>query len=128
MNDCRYIIETANGSDMVVWAQKIKGNLWIHYRGETFMIENEGEGKVNSSAKAQLDPLKIKSPMPGKVTSLKVNLGDVLDEGKVALVMEAMKMEYSLSVSKKSKVKSINVKVGDIVSLGDTLIELEDIV
>lgn len=38
----------------------------------------------------------LKSPMPGKVVSVAVKVGDVVMEGQELVVVEAMKMQNSL--------------------------------
>jgi len=45
--------------------------------------------------------------------------------GQVVLVMEAMKMEYTLKSEIDGKIQKIHAKVGDQVSLGQKLIEFE---
>jgi len=53
------------------------------------------------------------SPMPGKVVELRVSLGDRVDAGQVLLVMEAMKMEHSVTAPHDGVIELIHVEVGD---------------
>lgn len=46
----------------------------------------------------------LKSPMPGKVVSVSVNVGDVAQEGQELVVVEAMKMQNSLPAQISGKV------------------------
>jgi len=57
---------------------------------------------------------------------LKVNPGQMVKEGDVALVLEAMKMESDIHFFTSGKVKKIHINRGDSVQEGDPLIELED--
>ena len=66
----------------------------------------------------------IKSPLPGIITKILVKEGDVVKEGDIMLLMEAMKMENNIETEKAGTVKSIKVKEGDNVLQDEILIEL----
>ena len=68
---------------------------------------------------------KIVAPMPGKVVSIPVSVGDKLNAGDIAIVLEAMKMQSNYKVTSDCTVKSILVAEGDAVQDNQTLIELE---
>ncbi len=68
---------------------------------------------------------KITAPMPGKVVSIPVGVGDELRAGDIAIVLEAMKMQSNYKVSADCRVKAILVAEGDAVQDNQTLIELE---
>ena len=68
---------------------------------------------------------KIVAPMPGKVVSIPVSVGDRLNAGDIAIVLEAMKMQRNYKVTSDCTVKSILVAEGDAVQDNQTLIELE---
>jgi biotin carboxyl carrier protein len=69
----------------------------------------------------------ISSPMPGKVVKIPVKVGEKLNSGDVAIIVEAMKMQSEYKVSKDCKIKEISVKEGDTVSANQVLIRFEDI-
>ncbi|MDR1133102.1 MAG: biotin/lipoyl-binding protein [Synergistaceae bacterium] len=64
----------------------------------------------------------IGAPMPGKIWKLHVREGDSIEEGQLALVLEAMKMENEIFSPASGTVKRINCKEGDSVNTGDVLI------
>ena len=68
---------------------------------------------------------KIVAPMPGKVVSIPVSVGDKLNAGDIAIVLEAMKMQSNYKVTSDCTVKNILVSEGDAVQDNQTLIELE---
>ncbi len=68
----------------------------------------------------------IKSPMPGKVFKLNVKEGDKVSKGDTLIVVEAMKMENSITTTKNAIVKKVNVAIGDMVEITSVMIELED--
>ena len=63
--------------------------------------------------------------MPGKISKVFFKNGDAVTTGQVLVVMEAMKMEYSLKSAMDGKIKGLSVTAGDQVDLGDLLIEIE---
>ena len=84
------------------------------------------ELKHNQKPKADLkNPKHIAAPMPGAVTIVTVNEGQILKKGDVLLTIEAMKMETSLNSEQEGKIKSIHVKAGSQIDAKDLLIELE---
>ncbi|MEE9543080.1 MAG: biotin/lipoyl-containing protein, partial [Thermodesulfobacteriota bacterium] len=59
------------------------------------------------------------------VTSIKVNVGDHVNEGDTVLTLEAMKMENEVHSPASGTIKAILVKIGDSVNPDETLIEVE---
>ena len=67
----------------------------------------------------------IKSPLPGVILQVKVNVGDQVTKGQVLMVLEAMKMENNILSDKDGKVAAINVSKGDSSLEGTDLIVIE---
>ncbi|MEE6470818.1 hypothetical protein FKM82_009072 [Ascaphus truei] len=67
----------------------------------------------------------LRSPMPGTVVTVSVKPGDMVSEGQEICVIEAMKMQNSMTAAKTAKVKSVHCKPGDTVGEGDLLVQLE---
>ena len=67
----------------------------------------------------------IKSPLPGVILQVKVNVGDQVTKGQVLMVLEAMKMENNILSDKDGKVAAINVSKGDSILEGTDLIVIE---
>lgn len=66
----------------------------------------------------------IKSPLPGTITDVKVNVGDKVNAGDVVLVLEAMKMQNNIESETTGTVTSIAVKQGDSVMEGSVLLTI----
>lgn len=66
----------------------------------------------------------IKSPLPGTIIDLHVQVGDSVRAGDKLLTLEAMKMENIINSDKSGKIVTINFKKGDSVMEGDILIEV----
>ncbi len=63
-------------------------------------------------------------PLPGTVLSVHVQPGDVVADGTVLMVVEAMKMEHKISASGAAVVDQVLFAVGDRVDSGDLLVAL----
>ena len=67
----------------------------------------------------------IKTPLPGVIIDVKVNVGDTVAKGQTVVLLEAMKMENNINADRDGKVVSIAVNKGDTVADGAVLIVLE---
>jgi pyruvate carboxylase subunit B len=74
------------------------------------------------AAAAPADGTGIEAPMPGMIIRYEVKEGDAVKEGDVVLVLEAMKMENSITSPVTGSVKKINFKDGESVQKGDVLL------
>ncbi|KAK0150229.1 Propionyl-CoA carboxylase alpha chain, mitochondrial [Merluccius polli] len=106
------------------------GEVCLQYLGTSFKV------RVMSLLAAELSsfmPEKVpedtssilRSPMPGAVVAVSVKPGDTVAEGQEICVIEAMKMQNSMTAAKTGKVKSVHCKAGETVGEGDLLVELE---
>lgn len=84
------------------------------------LIEELGLNKVKVRKLKQLA-----SPMPGRIVSVAVNVGDTVEVGAPLLTLEAMKMENVLKSEGIGTVKTINIQANDVVDKGFVLITFE---
>jgi len=68
----------------------------------------------------------VKAPMPGKVLSVIVKVGDSVAKGDGIMILEAMKMENVLKAEGDCVIKSILIEAGQSVEKGQVMIELEE--
>jgi oxaloacetate decarboxylase alpha subunit len=68
------------------------------------------------------DPLP--APLAGNIFQVNVRPGDLVQEGDVIVILEAMKMETEVRAPRAGTVGSVNVAEGDKVAVGDTLVTL----
>jgi acetyl/propionyl-CoA carboxylase alpha subunit len=68
----------------------------------------------------------VKSPMPGKVIAINVKAGQTVEKGQTVAVMEAMKMEHSLTAPRDGVVEAVGVELGAQVPEGEILVTLEE--
>jgi propionyl-CoA carboxylase alpha chain len=63
------------------------------------------------------------SPMPGKIISVAVKAGDLVQPGQELCIVEAMKMQNVLRAAKEGTVKAVVLSPGAAVSLDQVIIE-----
>ena len=116
--------ETAPG----IW-QRMEGNVWQDAKGqrhvrvgavEATISENRADA-AHASTEAALSPT---APMPGLVRQILVKKGDRVTSGQPLAVMEAMKLQLTLSAGGDGVVEALLAAVGDMVSEGAELVKL----
>jgi 3-methylcrotonyl-CoA carboxylase alpha subunit len=65
------------------------------------------------------------SPMPGRVVALMVSVGTEVDAGAALLVVEGMKMEFTLRAPVAGKVAALHAAVGDLIEAEAPLVDIE---
>ena len=78
-----------------------------------------------AAAAAPVNGHPIKTPLPGVIIDVKVNVGDTVAKGQTVVLLEAMKMENNINSDRDGKVVSIAVSKGDTVADGAVLIVIE---
>uniref|UniRef100_UPI00398EF4B6 propionyl-CoA carboxylase alpha chain, mitochondrial n=1 Tax=Pristiophorus japonicus TaxID=55135 RepID=UPI00398EF4B6 len=106
------------------------GNMKMQYLGTVYKVQVltklAAELNKHMLEKVPEDTSNIlKAPMPGSVVTVAVAVGDEVSESQEVCVIEAMKMQNSLTATKSGKVKKVHYKPGDTVGEGDILIEFE---
>ena len=66
----------------------------------------------------------VSAPLNGKITQVLVKAGDQVAAGDTVVMLEAMKMENSITAETAGTVKAVLVNVGDQVDGGQALVEL----
>ena len=64
----------------------------------------------------------LHAPMPGKVVSVDVSVGDTVRKGQTLVVLEAMKMEHAIGSPDEGTVHEVKVAAGDQVERGALLV------
>ncbi len=101
--------------------------------GQSYVVQVADGGDITAVAPTAAAPASVPAagsgepvpaPLAGNIFKVNVHPGDVVQEGDVILVLEAMKMETEVCAPKAGTVASVSVKEGDSVAVGDTLLEL----
>jgi acetyl-CoA/propionyl-CoA carboxylase biotin carboxyl carrier protein len=67
----------------------------------------------------------LTSPMQGTIVKIAVADGDVVAEGDLIVVLEAMKMEQPLNAHKAGVVSGLSASVGDVIGAGSAICEIK---
>ncbi|KAI6218248.1 hypothetical protein M3Y95_01170000 [Aphelenchoides besseyi] len=71
--------------------------------------------------------LQARSPMPGVIDKVFVNVGDIVKAGQALVVMIAMKMEYVLKAPFDCKIESVSCAAGKNVNKGTVLVKYDKV-
>lgn len=109
--------------------------------GETYLVEldtavESGTGRTRGRQQRKVeqpglrgitqgDNRVIRCPLPGKVVSVAVAKGQVLEAGDEICQLESMKMEQSVRMATGGTVKNVKIKKDQSVDAGTPLIELQ---
>jgi pyruvate carboxylase len=92
---------------------------------ETYVADRQIAVKAKQRPKADLtDARQISAPIPGLIASIPVSVGHKVAKGDKLLVMEAMKMQATVSALVDGVVSEILVSVGETVESKDLLMKL----
>ncbi len=106
--------------DQKVWF-KDGAEIWSYDLAD---LSAEGQRRKKSQSST---PDLILAQMPGKITKVFVKEGDSVVQGQPLLVMEAMKMEYTLKSDLNTTVEKVHVTLGQQMTVGASLIQLKKV-
>lgn len=70
------------------------------------------------------DTSKIRAPLSGKVIRVNVNRDQIAHHGDILLVIESMKMENEIKLTRQGQIRQIFVNQGQMVNEGDILVQM----
>jgi acetyl-CoA carboxylase biotin carboxylase subunit len=101
-----------SGSSSHADAMRLKnGDIAVMRAGETFLLKPFDPFDSADHAGEAAD--RVATPMPGKIIQVLVKAGDKVKRGQPLAMLEAMKMEHTLSAPADATVESVNVATGD---------------
>ena len=83
------------------------------------------EAKAEAKPAVAITGNVVTSPMPGRILSVRVKPGDKVTKGQDVVILEAMKMENSITSDYAGTVKQVLVAEGDTVAVDSQLVEIE---
>jgi 3-methylcrotonyl-CoA carboxylase alpha subunit len=93
--------------------------LWLAARGQTWAVAEHSLLEGEAAAAAAGGP--VTSPMPGTVLVVKAAVGDTVTAGTPLVVVEAMKMEHTVTAPVDGVLTELNVRAGQQVALNQPL-------
>ena len=92
---------------------------------EAYVTDKKVQPQTKARVKADIaDPLQIGAPIPGLIASIAVSVGQKVAKGDKLLMMEAMKMQTTVSASADGVVAELHCAVGETVASKDLLARL----
>jgi len=122
--------------------KSMRGHVEAVVDGEQFVVELDG-GKSVSADDTTSNTISIskgtsglrgivksgeklvRSPMPGTIVAMSVDVGQTVQEGDEICMLETMKMEQSIRFNTSGTVKKLLVKPSDSVQTSSPLLELD---
>ena len=107
------------------------GDVWrVIVDGNEFSVKTDGTARRNNPRKRKGARKSVKSgvvssPIPGKIVSSSVENGDLVSEGEVVLVLEAMKMQNEIQAPISGKVTQMSCEPGDSIEANSPLLVIE---
>lgn len=123
---------SSDAHNHTVWLDgaRISAQSWVHNeivyvftdrgRDEITLIDIMSHIGEESAAVGSL-----KSPMPGQVVAFKVAVGDSVKKGEPLAVIEAMKIEHTITAPTDGVVAELLFAAGDLVADGDELLRID---
>ena len=136
------LLQVGEGAESALQFTAQGDGLWVQFNGQRIHSTVHAQGEVRHVFTPQgatrislLDPLahageaaqeggRLTAPMPGKVVSFAVKAGDKVKAGQALAVMEAMKMEHTISAPQDGTVAELLYAPGDQVTEGAELLKL----
>ena len=127
MSEKRKVIVDGTEFDVDI---EMDGGIWTAtVEGRTFKIEVPDSGPVVKKKRSQGGKKKksgtVSANIPGKIVTIEINEGDVVEEGQVILILEAMKMQNEIQAPISGTVSSVTCEEGQSIEANVPLVVIE---
>lgn len=101
-------------------------------QGELYEVQVQDErayrlAQARGAPKAASGDAAMKSPMPGMIVAVSVQVGDLLKKGDKVVILESMKMENELRAPRDGVVTAVHIAAGASVEKGQLLAVIGDL-
>ena len=121
----RAMLQWQDRTCFVDWALADDETVWVGWDGRAFSVTPlDPLLEAATSGAAESDGIVV-SPMPGSVVAVLVEVGQSVTTGTPLAVVEAMKMEHTLTAPIDGTVSRVHVQVGDSVGLKHPVVIVE---
>ncbi|MBV9356371.1 MAG: hypothetical protein JO023_12685, partial [Chloroflexi bacterium] len=129
LGDDGQAVGQAHVDGQLATVRELLGERQVHWLGRTYRLERAPPPSVETAGRRAgrgMDASGVlTAPMPGRVLSVSVAVGDVVAAGRTLAVLEAMKMEHTIEAPHAGVVKRVHVAEQQQVARGEPLVELE---
>jgi biotin carboxyl carrier protein len=95
---------------------------WVFLDGNVYVIQPGVAAGRSAVPEAESS---LAAPMPARVLSVAVEVGQTVAKGDVLVTLEAMKMELPIRAPRDGTVAAVSCQTGRMVGAGDPLVELK---
>lgn len=117
----RLVVRTEDGAHSAL-SVRSGDQVLVSYRGRVFRVEKPSAKATRSQRRASGE---TQAPMPGQVVEVFVEQGSRVALGQKLLVLEAMKMQHTVSAPFEGTVTKLPVSKGEQVAEGQLLVCVE---
>ncbi|MCW2544421.1 MAG: Methylcrotonyl-CoA carboxylase biotin-containing subunit [Frankiales bacterium] len=110
---------TINGRTTTWFTAFDGGDMWIGHEGASWVLREQPR-QLRTDANTHGGD--ITSPMPGSVIAVQVSKDEAVTKGQPLVVVEAMKMEHTLTAPMDGTVTDVRVRVGQQVAVDELLV------
>lgn len=121
---------TADGVEVVIDGRRLRATVTAD--GDRWLVHGpQGDVELRELPRFPVAGLEavaggLTAPMPGKVISTHVAVGDRVESGQLLLVLEAMKMEHRVTAPEPGTVSEFRVGEGEQVGNGELLVVIDE--
>ena len=121
----------AAADEVVLEVDGVRHTARVLREGDQVFVDLPGSSVTLTEVPRFTDPAdaipsgSLLAPMPGTVVGVAVSEGDAVQTGAVVLVLEAMKMQHTITAPSAGRVTTLNVQPGQQVAAGDVLAVVE---
>ncbi len=123
--------ERSGPDDLVVDLGGARVRATVVRSGDEIVVMTHGRGHrltlhdPDAAAEREVDAGNLRAPMPGKVIAVMVEAGATVQKGQPLLILEAMKMEHTVTSPRDGRVADVHFGAGALVGEGGELLTLE---
>ena len=106
-----------------IFVQNTQGGKIVTINNIIYNVQSASQQKKSGKTGVSADPEGIiTAPLAGVIAKIHVKVGDVLDAGETACIIEAMKMQNKIKIPIKGKITALPVKETATVDKGEIVI------
>lgn len=113
-----------NGRRAQARVLRVSGDLVVLMHGRSFAFTPHDP--LETDEHAHSGSTELRAPMPGKIVQMMAKPGDRVRRGQALAIIEAMKMEHTLSAPGDLTVKAAPFSAGDQVGEGAVIVSFEE--
>ena len=103
-----------------------RSTVWVHLHGQTWVLQRDEASRARHGHAVPAGGDVI-SPMTGTVRKVFAEAGQSVEAGTPLLVVEAMKMEYTVTAPGEGRLAAVLCAPGQAVDLGQILVHFEPV-